>query len=335
MKSDITINDINLVKFYKCQQRGMLSMKRTSVFDLRNEVSGKNEMFRIPNSFVEHDLLKYKIYKSIFFKMFQTLFKEKKVNYSQLKRIAILITEKTITNNKKLASNLTIKQEDYDEVKQHIFNNLENLINLFLDKDLENSFDNCFKIKIKISDYLEKRINEMKNPYIINNLPKIDFNELSETNFNMDYHILSLNKIGDNLADIILMSPFMIAEEMKQKYFWISNLFHYFNKQLNEPKYNKYFLDNWFAINSIIVYNPLTMKRIVYYFKDFDHSFPDLELMKIISIIQNKIQIKNFYENSCDYCEARRTCCEYYTSSKNSLDRIKEQKDYDRIEIKL
>ena len=47
----------------------------------------------------------------------------------------------------------------------------------------------------------------------------------------------------------------------------------------------KYFLDNWFAINSIIVYNPLTMKRLVYYFKDFDHSFPDIELMKIISII--------------------------------------------------
>ena len=84
----------------------------------------------------------------------------------------------------------------------------------------------------------------MKNPYIINNLPKIDFNKLSKTNFNMDYHILSLNKIGDNLADIVLMSPFTITEEMKQKYFWISNLFHYFNKQLNEPKYNKYFLDN-------------------------------------------------------------------------------------------
>ena len=151
----------------------------------------------------------------------------------------------------------------------------------------------------------------------------------------MDYHILSLNKIGDNLADIILMSPFTIMEEMKQKYFWISNLFHYFNKQLNKAEYNKYFLDNWFAINSIIVYNPLTMKRLVYYFKDFDHSFPDIELMKIISIIQNKIQVKNFYENNCDYCEARRTCCEYYTSSKNSLNRIKEQKDYDRIEIKL
>ena len=53
MKSDITINDINLMKFYKCQQRGMLSMKKTSVFDLRNEVSGKGEMFRIPSNFVE------------------------------------------------------------------------------------------------------------------------------------------------------------------------------------------------------------------------------------------------------------------------------------------
>ena len=75
MKSDVTINDINLMKFYRCQQRGMLSMKKTSVFDLRNEVSGKSEMFRIPSNFVEYDLLKYKIYKSIFFKMFQTLFK--------------------------------------------------------------------------------------------------------------------------------------------------------------------------------------------------------------------------------------------------------------------
>ena len=162
MKSDITINDINLMKFYKCQQRGMLSMKKTSVFDLRNEVSGKGEMFRIPSNFVEYDLLKYKIYKSIFFKMFQTLFKEKKVNYSQLKKIAILITEKTIINNKKLASNLSVKQEDYDEVKQHIFNNLENLINL--DKqEFENLLDSLLDFQ-KIL-YRNVKLKEMNFKY--------------------------------------------------------------------------------------------------------------------------------------------------------------------------
>ena len=130
--------------------------------------------------------------------------------------------------------------------------------------------------------------------------------------------------------DIVLTSPFEINEGMKQKYFWLSNLFHYFNKYFKDKdkKYNKYFLDNWFAINSVIVYNPLTMKREVYYAKHFDQSFPEVELLKILSIIENKLQVKHFYGGNCDYCESRLFCSVYAFNYPAQSKVMKEKQDF-------
>ena len=332
-KDPIIMEDLELMKFYQCQQRGTISFKVSSIVDLpynNADIFISKKKTRLNVKYYNHNLLKYKIYKSIFFKMFSTLFSEKKVNFSRLKALSLIIIEKTLVEQKRLATKLSVKQEDYDELKEEIFLNLDNILNLFLDSDLENSINHCFKEKIYMAPYLKNRISEMTNPYIVENLPKVSLDKLEETKSYMGYYILSLNKVGDNLADIVLTSPFEINEGMKQKYFWISNLFHYFNKYFKDKdkKYNKYFLDNWFAINSVIVYNPLNMKREVYYAKHFDQSFPEVELLKILSIIENKLQIKNFYGGNCDYCESRLFCSVYAFNYPAQSKVMKEKQDF-------
>ena len=330
-----TITDLKLMKYFKCQYRGMISLKRSSIFEMINPITKTKKKIRIPFGYANGEILYYRIYKSIFFKMFDELFKTKKVNYSTLKKIGMLIVEKTIIFNKKISTNLAIRQENYDEVKMKAFENLENILNLFLDNDLENSMNNCFTLNINAYDYLSKRIGELKNPYILEKLPKLNMDKLKEANLKISYDILSINKTGDNTASLVLVAPFDINEGMKHRFFWIATLFHYFNKQYDEPEYNKFFLNGWFVISEIIVYNPLTLKRSTFREIDFSISFSEIEIMRFLIQTFDKIELRNMYSGECEYCECKTICSQYNSSSLYGIDEAKEKDRMNKVKIKL
>ena len=228
IKQPFKFTDISLLKMNTCLQKGYFD---THIVMARYySEANNNTMRRQKNThFLSEDELYYKICKLLFFKMFEFLFQEKKINYNQIKKAGILILEKCIEINQKEAIAWEVEQPDYDRVRNRLFKNIDKLMNLFLDSDLENSIKNLFKEEVNLGSYFTEVLKDFKFENTSVALPQIDFERLNNQPYFLVYDILSINKVDDNLLDIVLITPFEVDEFLNFRYFFICVLFKYFN----------------------------------------------------------------------------------------------------------
>lgn len=306
IKQPFTFTDISLLKMNTCLQKGYFS---THVVMSRyySEANGITLRRDKKVEFLSEDELYYKICKLLFFKMFEFLFQEGKINYNQIKKTGILILEKCIEINQKEAKDWEIEQPDYDRVRNRLFKNIEGLMNLFLDSDLENSIKNLFKEEVNLCNYFTKVLDGFKYQNTSVMLPQIDFKRFEENPYFMSYDILSINKVGDNLLDIVLVTPFEVDKFLNFRYFFICILFKYFNRHKVKEEINKWFVDGWYSVRKIITYNPFKLKRREFQKTDILNKM-DIDLMKIISIFQQELFFKNVNSGHCKFCEHRLAC---------------------------
>lgn len=306
IKQPFKFTDISLLKMNTCLQKGYFD---THVVMARYySEANNNTMRRQKNTqFLSEDELYYKICKLLFFKMFEFLFQEKKINYNQIKKAGILILEKCIEINQKEAIAWEVEQPDYDRVRNRLFKNIDKLMNLFLDSDLENSIKNLFKEEVNLGNYFTEVLKDFKFENTSVALPQIDFERLNNQPYFLVYDILSINKVDDNLLDIVLVTPFEVDEFLNFRYFFICVLFKYFNAHKVKEEINDWFVDKWYSVRKIITYNPFKMTRKEFQKTDILNKI-DIDLMKIISIFQQELFFKNVNSGHCKFCEHRLAC---------------------------
>ena len=306
IKQPFKFTDISLLKMNTCLQKGYFD---THIVMARYySEANNNTMRRQKNTqFLSEDELYYKICKLLFFKMFEFLFQEKKINYNQIKKAGILILEKCIEINQKEAIAWEVEQPDYDRVRNRLFKNIDKLMNLFLDSDLENSIKNLFKEEVNLGNYFTEVLKDFKFENTSVALPQIDFERLNNQPYFLVYDILSINKVDDNLLDIVLVTPFEIDEFLNFRYFFICVLFKYFNAHKLKEEINDWFVDKWYSVRKIITYNPFKMTRKEFQKTDILNKI-DIDLMKIISIFQQELFFKNVNSGHCKFCEHRLAC---------------------------
>lgn len=306
IKQPFKFTDISLLKMNTCLQKGYFD---THIVMARYySEANNNTMRRQKNTqFLSEDELYYKICKLLFFKMFEFLFQEKKINYNQIKKAGILILEKCIEINQKEAIAWEVEQPDYDRVRNRLFKNIDKLMNLFLDSDLENSIKNLFKEEVNLGNYFTEVLKDFKFQNTSVALPQIDFERLNNQPYFLVYDILSINKVDDNLLDIVLVTPFEIDEFLNFRYFFICVLFKYFNAHKVKEEINDWFVDKWYSVRKIITYNPFKMTRKEFQKTDILNKI-DIDLMKIISIFQQELFFKNVNSGHCKFCEHRLAC---------------------------
>ena len=306
IKQPFKFTDISLLKMNTCLQKGYFD---THIVMARYySEANKNTMRRQKNTqFLSEDELYYKICKLLFFKMFEFLFQEKKINYNQIKKAGILILEKCIEINQKEAIAWEVEQPDYDRVRNRLFKNIDKLMNLFLDSDLENSIKNLFKEEVNLGNYFTEVLKDFKFENTSVALPQIDFERLNNQPYFLVYDILSINKVDDNLLDIVLVTPFEVDEFLNFRYFFICVLFKYFNAHKVKEEINDWFVDKWYSVRKIITYNPFKMTRKEFQKTDILNKI-DIDLMKIISIFQQELFFKNVNSGHCKFCEHRLAC---------------------------
>ena len=306
IKQPFKFTDISLLKMNTCLQKGYFD---THVVMARYySEANNNTMRRQKNTqFLSEDELYYKICKLLFFKMFEFLFQEKKINYNQIKKAGILILEKCIEINQKEAIAWEVEQPDYDRVRNRLFKNIDKLMNLFLDSDLENSIKNLFKEEVNLGNYFTEVLKDFKFENTSVALPQIDFERLNNQPYFLVYDILSINKVDDNLLDIVLIAPFEVDEFLNFRYFFICVLFKYFNAHKVKEEINDWFVDKWYSVRKIITYNPFKMTRKEFQKTDILNKI-DIDLMKIISIFQQELFFKNVNSGHCKFCEHRLAC---------------------------
>lgn len=306
IKQPFKFTDISLLKMNTCLQKGYFD---THIVMARYySEANQNTMRRQKNTqFLSEDELYYKICKLLFFKMFEFLFQEKKINYNQIKKAGILILEKCIEINQKEAIAWEVEQPDYDRVRNRLFKNIDKLMNLFLDSDLENSIKNLFKEEVNLGNYFTEVLKDFKFENTSVALPQIDFERLNNQPYFLVYDILSINKVDDNLLDIVLVTPFEIDEFLNFRYFFVCVLFKYFNAHKVKEEINDWFVDKWYSVRKIITYNPFKMTRKEFQKTDILNKM-DIDLMKIISIFQQELFFKNVNSGHCKFCEHRLAC---------------------------
>lgn len=306
IKQPFKFTDISLLKMNTCLQKGYFD---THIVMARYySEANQNTMRRQKNTqFLSEDELYYKICKLLFFKMFEFLFQEKKINYNQIKKAGILILEKCIEINQKEAIAWEVEQPDYDRVRNRLFKNIDKLMNLFLDSDLENSIKNLFKEEVNLGNYFTEVLKDFKFQNTSVALPQIDFERLNNQPYFLVYDILSINKVDDNLLDIVLVTPFEVDEFLNFRYFFICVLFKYFNAHKVKEEINDWFVDKWYSVRKIITYNPFKMTRKEFQKTDILNKI-DIDLMKIISIFQQELFFKNVNNGHCKFCEHRLAC---------------------------
>lgn len=306
IKQPFKFTDISLLKMNTCLQKGYFD---THVVMARYySEANQNTMRRQKNTqFLSEDELYYKICKLLLFKMFEFLFQEKKINYNQIKKAGILILEKCIEINQKEAIAWEVEQPDYDRVRNRLFKNIDKLMNLFLDSDLENSIKNLFKEEVNLGNYFTEVLKDFKFENTSVALPQIDFERLNNQPYFLVYDILSINKVDDNLLDIVLVTPFEIDEFLNFRYFFVCVLFKYFNAHKVKEEINDWFVDKWYSVRKIITYNPFKMIRKEFQKTDILNKI-DIDLMKIISIFQQELFFKNVNSGHCKFCEHRLAC---------------------------
>lgn len=306
IKQPFKFTDISLLKMNTCLQKGYFD---THVVMARYySEANNNTMRRQKNTqFLSEDELYYKICKLLFFKMFEFLFQEKKINYNQIKKAGILILEKCIEINQKEAIAWEVEQPDYDRVRNRLFKNIDKLMNLFLDSDLENSIKNLFKEEVNLGNYFTEVLKDFKFENTSVALPQIDFERLNNQPYFLVYDILSINKVDDNLLDIVLVTPFEVDEFLNFRYFFVCVLFKYFNAHKVKEEINDWFVDKWYSVRKIITYNPFKMTRKEFQKTDILNKM-DIDLMKIISIFQQELFFKNVNSGHCKFCEHRLAC---------------------------
>ena len=185
-----------------------------------------------------------------------------------------------------------VEQPDYDRVRNRLFKNIESLMNLFLDSDLENSIKNLFKEEVNLGSYFTNVLKDFKFNNTSVSLPQIDFERLEKQPYFMFQDILSINKVGDNLLDIVIMTPFDVDDFLNFRYFFICVLFKYFNAHKVKEEINDWFVDGWYSVRKIITYNPFKMQRKEFQKTDILNKI-DIDLMKVISIFQQELFFKN------------------------------------------
>lgn len=306
IKQPFKFTDISLLKMNTCLQKGYFD---THIVMARYySEANQNTMRRQKNTqFLSEDELYYKICKLLFFKMFEFLFQEKKINYNQIKKAGILILEKCIEINQKEAIAWEVEQPDYDRVRNRLFKNIDKLMNLFLDSDLENSIKNLFKEEVNLGNYFTEVLKDFKFQNTSVALPQIDFERLNNQPYFLVYDILSINKVDDNLLDIVLVTPFEVDEFLNFRYFFVCVLFKYFNAHKVKEEINDWFVDKWYSVRKIITYNPFKMTRKEFQKTDILNKI-DIDLMKIISIFQQELFFKNVNSGHCKFCEHRLAC---------------------------
>ena len=306
IKQPFKFTDISLLKMNTCLQKGYFD---THIVMARYySEANQNTMRRQKNTqFLSEDELYYKICKLLFFKMFEFLFQEKKINYNQIKKAGILILEKCIEINQKEAIAWEVEQPDYDRVRNRLFKNIDKLMNLFLDSDLENSIKNLFKEEVNLGNYFTEVLKDFKFQNTSVALPQIDFERLNNQPYFLVYDILSINKVNDNLLDIVLVTPFEVDEFLNFRYFFVCVLFKYFNAHKVKEEINDWFVDKWYSVRKIITYNPFKMTRKEFQKTDILNKI-DIDLMKIISIFQQELFFKNVNSGHCKFCEHRLAC---------------------------
>lgn len=306
IKQPFKFTDISLLKMNTCIQKGYFD---THVVMSRYYSEANNMTLRRgkKTEFLSEDELYYKICKLLFFKMFEFIFQEGKINYNQIKKTGILILEKCIEINKKEAVAWEVEQPDYDRVRNRLFKNIESLMNLFLDSDLENSIKNLFKEEVNLGSYFTNVLKDFKFNNTSVALPQIDFERLEKQPYFLVYDILSINKVGDNLLDIVIMTPFDVDDFLNFRYFFICVLFKYFNAHKVKEEINDWFVDGWYSVRKIITYNPFKIKRKEFQKTDILNKI-DIDLMKVISIFQQELFFKNVNAGHCKLCEHRLAC---------------------------
>lgn len=240
------------------------------------------------------DTLQYIILKKIYFKSFEHISRKKSLNLLEFKKIYITILEKEIELNRKKLAKL---ETHYNKIRNKLLREVENHYNNILELDIVDSIYKFSSIKIDLIEYLKQRYSEIKEEYK-KNIININFDEMEYITFKQDF--INIQLIQNNKFNLIITLPYKVEEKLINKNCIIGMLLRYCKIFISkELKMN---------FNELIVYYPLEIKREKYNIYDVYNTFQDLDWIKVLLTIKNKLTITSNDNKNCKYCENSLLC---------------------------
>lgn len=305
---NVEFDELFFYEYQKCQLRASymanLNFTRRQYCDIRNKQISIRAARYVPYD----DSLVYMINKKILFYTVNTMVENVQVDANWFKKSSAIILEKEIESNKKKSGR---NAAYYNKIRNRVTRGLESLFNLIDTYDFDNAFKHCFTEKIS----LEKVITKIRNgarPGVRKSIPEYDY----RNNFPfLKIDLLALTYDSDNNSiDITMSHIFDVSEDMMHRNFFVKILFRYFYEKFDELNF-EYGLEIS-SIRKVILYNPLTMKKIEVMFADLRSTLSEMDLFRIMNAYIDNNLARSLDNTNCKYCENNKLCYSK-TSSKN------------------
>jgi hypothetical protein len=242
--------------------------------------------------------LKYLILKKIYMVTASKLAAGEALTLEDFKKYSAYIIEKEIATNKR---RMDKGVEHYEEIKQKIIQELPEHFELLNIYDFENSIKNAFITKVDLKEYLKKIVSKLRK-HILPSIPSLE----QEGSPLLQMEIMSVNLTKDNL-DIVTTLMMDIDKDYIHRNFLVSILFNYFYYFMKDEIIN-FFGTEKYTIRSVIIYNPLTLKRTNISFEDIKGTLVEMDLFRILKTFIENYSARTLDTRNCKFCENKRLC---------------------------
>lgn len=308
--NQVIFDEFFFYEYSRCQFRAACMANPKLV---RNQYCPKAEKIkpiRVKGYHYHDDTLKYLILKKILFTLVNTLINKDSVNLNWFKKTSALIIEKEISSISKKAHNRKLKY--FENIKEQIANQLENLFSLVDTEDFTNTLEDTLILKINLEEYITS-LKSRLSKHTLSVIPDFDFSkgfpifkhEILSVNYNQQEESLSL----------VISSIFEITDNMVHRNFILNILFNYYYYFIKNELSKKYSINIKF-MNKITVYNPLQNKKSIVYFEDLKGTLSELDLFRIMKTYIDNNTARTLNTSNCLFCE-NKEFCEIRTRSNN------------------
>lgn len=273
------------------------------------------------------EMLEYHILKAIYYKAFQIMYKEKKLDFDTYKKMAITVIEKELLENSKKV----FKDYDYQmQLKEKIYKELECHFALLLEDDIEDSIATFVTVKADLRKYLTYRLSTLNKKYL-STLSLIDWDEVEGTPYFL-FNFINLQKTREGL-NLVITAPLNIHEKMIHRHYYFSLIIQYMFYFYPKEELRKFFNNRELIhINKLIVYFPLMKERKEFVFENVNGVFNEYDLIKILRIWLEGLHVKTTDNQNCELCEQARICfhrtnCKYGKGRRKIFQSIKRVKE--------
>lgn len=273
------------------------------------------------------EMLEYSILKKIYYKAFQLIKINGKLDFDTYKKMAITIIEKELLENAKRM----FKDYDYQmSIKEKIYKELECHFALLLEDDIEDSISSFVTVKADLRKYLTYRVSTLNKKYL-STLSLIDWDEVEgDPLFILDFINLQKSREGLNL---VITAPLRIHEKLVHRHYYFSLIIQYMFYFYPKEELRKFFNNKELIhINKLIVYFPLMKERKEFVFENINGVFNEYDLIKILRIWLEGLHVKTTNNDDCELCEQARVCfhrtnCQNYKGRRKIFQSIKRVKE--------